>query len=249
MVINILCYLKFTWRLKIVMKRFFKTLSVLLLSFSFGLSINIAMADTISIIGTGNVGAALGVEFAAQGHEIIYGSREPGRDDVQELVARTAGAASVMLPAQSIEGADIVVLAVPGAIAMDVVRGLGDLSGKILIDPTNRVAPGEDGYFNHTAEESSNGEMIQALVPNTHVVKAFNVLPAATMIEPGGPVTIPLVGNDEGAKAKVAELVTGMGLEPLDVGPIRAAHVLEGMLTIWLNARQAGTPYEYHFRR
>lgn len=249
MVINILCYIKFTWRLKVVMKRFFKTLSVLLLSFSFGLSINIAMADTISIIGTGNVGAALGVEFAAQGHEIIYGSREPGRDDVQELVARTAGAASVMLPAQSVEGADIVVLAVPGAIAMDVVRGLGDLSGKILIDPTNRVAPGEDGYFNHTAEESSNGEMIQALVPDTHVVKAFNVLPAATMIEPGGPVTIPLVGNDEGAKAKVAELVTGMGLEPLDVGPIRAAHVLEGMLTIWLNARQAGTPYEYHFRR
>tara|TARA_B100000686_G_scaffold355338_1_gene472888 strand:+ start:5781 stop:6476 length:696 start_codon:yes stop_codon:yes gene_type:complete len=231
------------------MKRFFKTLSVLLLSFSFGLSINIAMADTISIIGTGNVGAALGVEFAAQGHEIIYGSREPGRDDVQELVARTVGAASVMLPAQSVEGADIVVLAVPGAIAMDVVRGLGDLSGKILIDPTNRVAPGEDGYFNHTAEESSNGEMIQALVPDTQVVKAFNVLPAATMIEPGGPVTIPLVGNDEGAKAKVAELVTGMGLEPLDVGPIRAAHVLEGMLTIWLNARQAGTPYEYHFRR
>ncbi|MCH2668989.1 MAG: NADPH-dependent F420 reductase [Gammaproteobacteria bacterium] len=231
------------------MKRFFKTLSALLLSFSFGLSINIAMADTISIIGTGNVGAALGVEFAAQGHEIIYGSREPGRDDVQELVARTAGAASVMLPAQSVEGADIVVLAVPGAIAMDVVRGLGDLSGKILIDPTNRVAPGEDGYFNHTAEESSNGEMIQALVPDTQVVKAFNVLPAATMIEPGGPVTIPLVGNDEGAKAKVAELVTGMGLEPLDVGPIRAAHVLEGMLTIWLNARQAGTPYEYHFRR
>ena len=231
------------------MKRFFKTLSALLLSFSFGLSINIAMADTISIIGTGNVGAALGVEFAAQGHEIIYGSRAPGRDDVQELVARTAGAASVMLPAQSVEGADIVVLAVPGAIAMDVVRGLGDLSGKILIDPTNRVAPGEDGYFNHTAEESSNGEMIQALVPDTQVVKAFNVLPAATMIEPGGPVTIPLVGNDEGAKAKVAELVTGMGLEPLDVGPIRAAHVLEGMLTIWLNARQAGTPYEYHFRR
>ena len=231
------------------MKRFFKTLSALLLSFSFGLSINIAMADTISIIGTGNVGAALGVEFAAQGHEIIYGSREPGRDDVQELVARTVGAASVMLPAQSVEGADIVVLAVPGAIAMDVVRGLGDLSGKILIDPTNRVAPGEDGYFNHTAEESSNGEMIQALVPDTQVVKAFNVLPAATMIEPGGPVTIPLVGNDEGAKAKVAELVTGMGLEPLDVGPIRAAHVLEGMLTIWLNARQAGTPYEYHFRR
>ncbi|MBH97412.1 MAG: NADP oxidoreductase, partial [Rhodospirillaceae bacterium] len=104
-------------------------------------------------------------------------------------------------------------------------------------------------YFDHTAEESSNGEMIQALLPDTYVVKAFNVLPAATMIEPGGPVTIPLVGDNEIAKAKVAELVTGMGLEPLDVGPIRSAHVLEGMLTIWLNARKAGTPYQYHFRR
>jgi predicted dinucleotide-binding enzyme len=208
----------------------------------------VSMADTIAVIGTGNVGAALGTEFAAQGHDIVYGSREPGRADVQELVARTVGNASVMLPEQAVVTADMVVLAVPGTIAEDVVRGLGNLAGKILIDPTNRVAPGEDGYFNHTAEKS-NGEMIQELVPDAYVVKAFNVLPAATMIEPGGPVTIPLVGNDEGAKAKVAELVTGMGLEPLDVGPIRAAHVLEGMLTIWLNARQAGTPYEYHFRR
>ena len=51
------------------------------------------------------------------------------------------------------------------------------------------------------------------------------------------------------AKATVAGLVEGMGLEALDVGPIRASHVLEGMLTIWINARQAGTPYDYYFRR
>ena len=69
------------------------------------------------------------------------------------------------------------------------------------------------------------------------------------MIDPGGPVTIPLAGDDAGAKATVAELVAGMGLEPYDVGPIRSARVLEDMLTIWINARQAGTPYDYHFRR
>ena len=45
------------------------------------------------------------------------------------------------------------------------------------------------------------------------------------------------------------ELVSGMGLEPMDVGPVGAAHVLEGMLSIWINARSAGTPYDYHFRR
>ena len=48
-------------------------------------------AETIAVVGTGNVGAALGPEFAAQGHTIVYGSREPNREDVQALVARTSG--------------------------------------------------------------------------------------------------------------------------------------------------------------
>ncbi|GIT14779.1 MAG: hypothetical protein CM1200mP36_05350 [Gammaproteobacteria bacterium] len=56
------------------------------------------MADTIAVIGTGNVGGALGPEFAAQGHDIVYGSREPERADVQELVARTPGNAAERFP-------------------------------------------------------------------------------------------------------------------------------------------------------
>jgi len=206
------------------------------------------LADTIAVIGTGNVGGALGPAFAQQGHTIIYGSREPDRAEVQALVARTTGDASVTGQAAAAAAADIVVIAVPGGVAEDVVRGLGDLSGKIVLDPTNRVARADDGYMDH-AVETSNGELIQALAPDAHVVKAFNTLNYQTMIDPGGPVTIPIAGNDADAKAKVAGLVTGMGLEPMDVGPIRAAHVLEGMLTIWINARSAGTPYDYHFRR
>ena len=104
------------------------------------------MADTIAIIGTGNVGGALGPEFAAQGHTVVYGSREPERPEVQELVARTSGDASATSMLDAVVGADMVVIAVPGGVAEVVVRGLGDLSGKIIIDPTNRVAPGEDGF-------------------------------------------------------------------------------------------------------
>ena len=206
------------------------------------------MAETIAVIGTGNVGGALGPAFATQGHDVVYGSREPERADVQALVARTPGNAAAALPAEAVVGADIVVLAVPGAAAEDAVLSLGDLSGKIIIDPTNRVAPGEDGYFDHVAE-TSNGQLVQSLAPDARVVKAFNTLNYRTMVDPGGPVTIPLAGDDAGAKATVAELVAGMGLEPYDVGPIRSARVLEDMLTIWINARQAGTPYDYHFRR
>ena len=208
----------------------------------------LAVADTIAIIGTGNVAGALGPEFAAQGHDIVYGSREPEREDVAALVERTGGNASAMTQAEAVAGADMVVLAVPGTVAEEVAGSLGDLSGKIIIDPTNRIARGDDGYARYTME-TSNAELIQAAAPGASVVKAFNTLNFRTMIEPGGPVTIALVGDDPDAKARVAELVAGMGLEPMDVGPLSGAHVLEGMLAIWINARSAGTPYDYHFRR
>ncbi|MEE8094459.1 MAG: NAD(P)-binding domain-containing protein [Gammaproteobacteria bacterium] len=210
-----------------------------------------ASAETIALIGTGNVAGALGPEFAMQGHDIVYGSRNPNRPEVNELVARTGGNASATGQVEAAAQADIVVIAVPGEVAEQVVAGLGDLSGKIIIDPTNRVGPGDDGFMMHTVA-TSNAELIQALAPDAYVVKAFNTLNYRTMIDPessGGPVTIPLVGNNAEAKATVATLVEGMGLEPIDLGPVRFAHVLEGMLVIWINGRSAGTPYDYYLRR
>lgn len=202
------------------------------------------------MIGTGNVAGALGPAFAAQGHEIIYGSREPGRADVTELVARTGGNASATGQVEAAAQADIVVVAVPGGVAEDVVAGLGDLSGKIIIDPTNRVAPGDDGFMSHSTD-ASNAELIQALAPDAHVVKAFNTLNYRTMIDPeasGGPVSIPIAGNNDDAKATVAELIEGMDLEVIDLGPVRFAHVLEGMLVVWINAGRSGTPFNYYLR-
>ena len=208
-------------------------------------------AETIALIGTGNVAGALGPEFAMQGHDIVYGSRNPDRAEVSELVARTGGNASATGQVEAAAQADIVVIAVPGDVAEQVVASLGDLSGKIIIDPTNRVGPGDDGFMMHTTA-TSNAELIQALAPDAYVVKAFNTLNFRTMIDPessGGPVTIPLVGNDAEAKATVAALVEGMGLEAIDLGPVRFAHVLEGMLVIWINGRSAGTPYDYYLRQ
>ena len=207
-----------------------------------------AAADTIAVIGTGNVAGALGTEFAAQGHDIVYGSRSPDREEVASLVEQTGGNASATTQMEAVVDADMVVLAVPGEVAEEVAASLGDLSGKIIIDPTNRIERGDDGVFRYTME-TSNAELIQAAAPGATVVKAFNALSFRTMIEPGGPVSIPLVGDDADAKARVAELVSGMGLEPLDVGPLSEASVVEGMLAIWMNARMAGTPFDYHLRR
>ena len=101
---------------------------------------NVASADTIAIIGTGNVASALGPQFARQGHTVIYGSREPGRVDVVELVAETGQGASAATPAEAAQAGDIVILAVRWPVVEEVIGGLGDLSGKILIDPINPIA-------------------------------------------------------------------------------------------------------------
>ena len=211
-----------------------------------------AIADTIAVIGTGNVGAALGTEFAAQGHTIVYGSRNPGSEKAQALVAKTGDDATATTPAEAVVGADIVVLAVPGLIVEEITLGLGDLAGKIIIDPTNPLQRG-DGEFTFGVE-TSNAEIIQAAAPDAHVVKAFNALNWKTMIDPdssGGPVTIPLAGNSDEAKARVAELVEAMGLEAVDVGPVENAHWVEGMLMLWINNRYGSDRqnFDYHLRK
>ena len=209
-----------------------------------------AAADTIAVIGTGRVGGALGPQFAKLGHKIVYGSREPNRSEVEDLVARTGGGASAASPADAARGADIVVIAVPWGGVEETVKSLGDLSGKIILDPTNATQSNPDGFREH-AVATSAAEMIQGWAPGARVVKAFNTLNYMTMADPasaGGPVTIPICGDDAPAKARVAELVSGIGFEPVDVGPLRYAHVLEGMLDIWVGARQLGHPFNFYFR-
>ena len=166
-----------------------------------------ALADRIAVIGTGSVGGGLGPEFAALGHDVVYGSRDPSRDDVRALVERTGGNASAATPAEAAENADIVLLAVPGRLAAGIAGDLGDLSGKIIIDPTNHYERDDNG-IPRMLTLPSNAEAIQAAAPGSMVVKAFNTLNWQQMVDPdssGGPVTIPLVGDSSAAKATVAE--------------------------------------------
>ncbi len=210
-----------------------------------------ALADTIAIIGTGDVARALGPEFAAQGHTIVYGSRNPDSDKARDLVAETGGDASARTQSESVVGAEIVVLAVPGMLVGEITEGLGDLSGKIIIDPTNPLQ--RDGLRLSHGVDTSNAEIVQDIAPDAHVVKAFNTLNWKTMMEPassGGPVSIPLVGNNKNAKKTVAELVAGMGLEPIDLGGVENARWVEGMLILWINNRYSDRDsFEFHLRK
>ena len=109
-------------------------------------------------------------------------------------------------------------LAVPGLLVEEITRGLGDLSGKIIIDPTNPLI----GDWNTEVDlgvETSNAQIIQDAAPTAYVVKAFSTLNWQQMVEPGGPISIPLAGNSDAAKLRVAKLISGMDLEPIEPRP------------------------------
>jgi len=210
-----------------------------LFAFCAGLA-QVVLADTIAVIGTGNVGSALGQRFAEAGHVVVFGSRNPDSPSVRELVATSGPNASATTQRDAAQAADIVVLAVPWDVVETLTVALGDLADKIVIDPTNPRRITEDGLRDY-AFSDSNAERIQTLAPDAWVVKAFSTLGAATMLNPagaGGPVSIPIAGDDANAKGVVARLVTDIGLEPVDVGPLRYAHVIEGLHYLRYNAGQ-----------
>lgn len=210
---------------------------------------NTVLAETIAIIGTGSVGGTLGPRFASLGHEIIYGSRSPESAEVQALVGSTPGNASATTQATAAQQADIVLLAVPWNVAEDVIVSLGDLSGKIIIDPINPRVVGEDGYRDYPTNVS-NAERIQNLAPNAKVVKAFSTISADTMADPtivGHAVTLPIVGNDDAAKVKVAEMLHQLGFETIDFGEVRFAHIIEGLYLLRSNARLKDIYFEWHY--
>lgn len=209
-------------------------------------------AETIAVIGTGNVGMALGTEFADQGHTIVYGSRNPEGLKASDLVTKTGRGASAALPRDAAEQASIIVLAVPGLVVGEVVEGLGKLDGKIIIDVTNPLTRSATLEF-ELDTESSNAEIIQSLAPRARVVKAFNTIPWPQMIDPGragGPVSVPLAGDDAEAKRIVAGLVEGMGLEPIDIGELRYARWTELGAVILLNNQLSNRPnFDLHLRK
>ena len=212
---------------------------------------SVVNAETIAVIGTGNVGMAIGTEFAGLGHEVIYGSRSPLSLKTLDLVAKTGNDASAALPAEAAAKADVVVLAVPGMVTAEVARGLGDLAGKIIIDATNPLKrEGEVLRFEYGVA-TSNGQIVQALHPEAFVVKAFNTITWQAMIDPGKPAPVmPLAGNSSEAKAKVADWVQEMGIDTIDIGGIQHARVTEQIVVLMLNNRFSDDPkYAIDFRK
>jgi NADPH-dependent F420 reductase len=189
---------------------------------------------TIAIIGTGNVGSAIGSGAARAGYDVVFAGRDA---DKARTVAAAAGARTAATVREAVAGADIVVLAVPytsvAAIAAEIAPVAG---GKIVIDPTNPLKSDYSGLS--TGGDTSAAEELARLLPDSRVVKAFNTVFAGNAADPqalGFQLDSLFATDDEAAKDAVCGLSGSIGFRPIHVGPLAAARELEAMA--WLNIR------------
>lgn len=194
----------------------------------------------VGILGSGDVGQVLGAGFAALGHEVRMGTRDPQGDKVRAWVAKTGGLASAGTFAESAAFGEIAVLATAWSGTESAIK-LADpknLVGKVVIDVTNPLVFHPDKMPTlAVAGNDSAGEQVQRWLSASRVVKAYNTVGNPHMVNPrfqGGPPDMFLCGNDEGAKKHVAEICKAFGWLAIDLGGIEASRYLEPLAMVWI---------------
>jgi len=192
----------------------------------------------VGVLGSGDVAKVLGGGFLKHGHDVMMGTREPAKladwaaQNPQGRVGGFADAAKF---------ADLVVLAVKGAVAADALRAAGEanLAGKTVIDATNPIvdAPPVNGVLKFfTNLDESLMERLQREFGSARFVKAFSSVGNALMVNPrfeGGKPTMFICGDDDAAKKIVTGILDQFGWETADMGKVEAARAIEPLCMLW----------------
>jgi 8-hydroxy-5-deazaflavin:NADPH oxidoreductase len=204
----------------------------------------------IAIIGTGNVGAALGQRWAAAGHDILFGVRQPGAAKVAAVVKKAGARARAVAVREAAAGANVVVLATPFDAAEPTIAECGKLAGKILIDCTNPLFADLSGLT--VGHADSAGEAVARWAKGARVVKTLNTTGSGNMLDPrygDQALSMFVCGDDADAKKVVTGLVAELGFEPVDVGPLTQARYLEPLAMLWISmAYRFGQGPNFGFR-
>jgi 8-hydroxy-5-deazaflavin:NADPH oxidoreductase len=193
----------------------------------------------IAIIGAGNVGGTLGTAWAQKaGHEIFFGVRDGKSDKAQALLRSIGGKAHAGSPAEAAAFADIIVMSTPWPATEAVIRSMGDLRGKIILDATNPLTRGAEGIALEIGHSTSGGEKVQTWASGASVFKTLNTTGFGNMANPvfGGAKAIMFVaGDDASNKPRVLDLVNQLGFDVVDAGPLRNARLLEAHAMLWID--------------
>jgi len=192
----------------------------------------------VGVLGSGEVAQVLASGFLKHGHEVMIGSRSPGKLDdwVKENPGGTSGSFS-----EAAAFGDVVVLAVKGKAALEALRlaGAANLAAKPILDATNPIedAPPVHGVLPFFTDHSESlMEMLQREFASAHLVKCFNSVGAPLMINPqfaGGKPTMFICGNSDEAKKTVTGILDQFGWETADMGRAEAARAIEPLCLLW----------------
>jgi 8-hydroxy-5-deazaflavin:NADPH oxidoreductase len=205
----------------------------------------------IAVIGSGNVGGALGRRWAELGHDVVFGVRRPAEGASSIKGGATLPArASVASVGDAVKSADAIVLATPWNAVQGILGEIGGTSSGVpLLDATNPLGAGFALDVGPNGESAA--ERIQALAPATRVVKIFNTTGYNNMLDPnygGSPATMFYAGDDVAAKNIARALAADLGFEPVDAGPLVRARELEHLALLWISLAFGGMGREIAFR-
>jgi len=194
----------------------------------------------VGVLGTGDVGRALGRAFVALGHNVKMGSRSATNEKAVAWAKELGAMASVGTFADAASHGEIVILATLGVANESALRSAGPekFRGKVVIDTTNPLDfSGGMPPKLAVAGNDSAGERVQRLLPDAYVVKAFNTVGSAHMFRPsfpGGPPDMFICGNNDDAKTTVAGILSDCGWGVVDIGGIESSRYLEAMCLVWV---------------
>lgn len=194
----------------------------------------------VGILGSGDVGRALGHGFTELENEVKIGTRDPNQEKLKSWLQKHSQRASIGSFAETAAFGEIVVLATLWGGAENVIKIAGPekFAGKVVIDVTNPL--GFSGgvppklAVGHT---DSAGERVQRWLPGAKAVKAFNIIGNAYMFRPQfteGKPDMFICGNEEGAKQQVGKILDDFGWPVIDLGGIEAARFLEPLAMVWI---------------
>jgi len=190
----------------------------------------------VAVLGSGQVAQTLAQGFRKHGHSVVMGNR----DTAKLAEFSTKSGIDVLGLEESVEDAELVILAVKGTAAEAVATRLSkQLAGKVVIDTTNPIAdaPPDHGVLAYFTDGSASlMERLQAIAPEARFVKAFNSVGSAFMVNPpfpGGKPSMFIAGNDAEAKAIVGKVLDSFGWETEDMGSAASARPIEALCQLW----------------
>jgi predicted dinucleotide-binding enzyme len=193
----------------------------------------------IGILGSGTVGQTLGAGLAAHGYAVMLGTRDPSQEKVREWVQNTGHGVTAGTFGETASFGELIVIATlfggtKNALELATPAALKD---KIVIDATNPLEFTKAGPTLAAGFDDSAGERIQKQLPESKVVKAWNIVTAKTMVDPVREEGVPdmfIAGNDAEAKVAVTKLLQEFGWPVIDVGGIEGARMLESLGMLWI---------------